>query len=120
MNNIFYATLIAIILVASCKRNCTKEEYIESLLVKKEQYDSLYRDYSSLYIKYDSLELSSRNVNDSLSYLCKEQKVTIDSLSEKLFIAEYKLERIREYNRIAAQGNNITFLRGWINRVLND
>lgn len=43
-----------------------------------------------------------------------------DSLSPDLFVANYKLARIKEYNRIAGQGNNIKFLRGWINRVLND
>lgn len=43
-----------------------------------------------------------------------------DSLGEDLFIANYKLARIKKYNEIAAKGNNIKFLRGWINRVLND
>ena len=40
--------------------------------------------------------------------------------SAELFVAKYKLERIRHYNEIAAKGNNIKFLRGWINRVLNE
>lgn len=43
-----------------------------------------------------------------------------DSIGEDLFIARYKLGRIKYYNNIAAKGNNIKFLRGWINRVLND
>lgn len=43
-----------------------------------------------------------------------------DSLGENLFIAKYKLARIKYYNDIAAKGNNIKYLRGWINRVLND
>lgn len=43
-----------------------------------------------------------------------------DSVGEDLFIAKYKLGRIKYYNDIAAKGNNIKFLRGWINRVLND
>lgn len=42
------------------------------------------------------------------------------TISEELFVAKYKLERIRYYNDIAAKGNNIKFLRGWINRVLNE
>lgn len=42
------------------------------------------------------------------------------AISAELFVAKYKLERIRHYNDIAAKGNNIKFLRGWINRVLND
>ena len=44
----------------------------------------------------------------------------VDSLQEELFVAKYKLERIRYYNNIAKNGNNIKYLRGWINRVLND
>lgn len=43
-----------------------------------------------------------------------------DSIGEDLFVARYKLGRIKYYNDIAAKGNNIKFLRGWINRVLND
>ena len=42
------------------------------------------------------------------------------TISAELFVAKYKLERIRYYNNIAAKGNNIKYLRGWINRVLND
>lgn len=43
----------------------------------------------------------------------------LDSVNEELQINKIKIERIREYNRIATQGNNIKFLRGWINRVIN-
>ena len=43
----------------------------------------------------------------------------IDSLKEELFVVKYKLERIKYYNDIAKNGNNIKFLRGWINRVLD-
>ena len=54
-----------------------------------------------------------RRTKDSLSY-------TKDSLGEDLFVAKYKLGRIKYYNDIAAKGNNIKYLRGWINRVLNE
>ena len=52
--------------------------------------------------------------NDSINSLIQE----LDSVNEELQINKIKIERIREYNRIAAQGNNIKFLRGWINRVI--
>lgn len=42
------------------------------------------------------------------------------TINGELFVAKYKLERIRYYNNIAAKGNNIKYLRGWINRVLNE
>ena len=68
------------------------------------------------------------NVTDSTLVLqnytlCHE----IDSLQNQLIkvedelnIAIFKLERIRNYNEIAKNGNNIKYLRGWINRVLDE
>jgi len=47
-------------------------------------------------------------------------KMIRDSLGEDLFIANYKLAKIKRYNEIAAKGNNIRFLRGWINRTLSE
>lgn len=54
-----------------------------------------------------------KRTQDSLAYVK-------DSLGEDLFVARYKLGRIKYYNKIAAKGNNIKYLRGWINRVLNE
>lgn len=64
-------------------------------------------------IKIINLERELQITKDSLNYLK-------DSLGEDLFVAKYKLGRIKYYNNIAAKGNNIKYLRGWINRVLND
>lgn len=47
-------------------------------------------------------------------------KMIRDSLGEDLFIANYKLAKIKRYNELAAKGNNIRFLRGWINRTLSE
>lgn len=79
-------------------------------------------------IKYIPLRGSS---TDSITIvnLTEELRRTQDSLnaykadtaiSAELFVAKYKLERIRHYNEIAAKGNNIKYLRGWLNRVLNE
>ena len=43
-----------------------------------------------------------------------------DSIGDDLFIARFKLARIKQYNEIAGKGNNIKYLRGWINRVLEE
>lgn len=43
---------------------------------------------------------------------------TNDSLKVELFIANYKLARIKEYTELAEHGSNYRYLRGWINRVL--
>lgn len=42
------------------------------------------------------------------------------NLKDDLLAAKYKIERVRYYNDIAKNGNNIKFLRGWINRALKD
>lgn len=56
---------------------------------------------------------NTKHIIDSLTCRC-------DSLTGELQVAKYKLERIRYYNDIAKKGNNIVFLRGWLNRVLNE
>lgn len=56
---------------------------------------------------------NTKHIIDSLTCRC-------DSLTGELQVAKYKLERIRYYNDIAKKGNNIIFLRGWLNRVLNE
>lgn len=79
-------------------------------------------------IKYIPLRGSS---TDSITIvnLTEQLRRTQDSLnaykadttiSAELFVAKYKLERIRYYNEIAAKDNNIKYLRGWLNRVLNE
>lgn len=64
----------------------------------------------------------STNVDSFIYYreMYRRSNDSIDSLNIDLFIAKYKLERIRYYNDIAAKGNNIKYIRGWINRVLNE
>lgn len=64
---------------------------------------------------------------DSLIYYREQLKRTQDSLNavkdttaEDLFVARYKLGRIKYYVDIAKNGNNLKFLRGWCLRVLND
>lgn len=59
------------------------------------------------------LEYELSLYKDSLNYIR-------DSLGQDLFIANYKLAKIKKYNRLAGDGNNIKFLRGWINRTLNE
>ena len=90
------------ILLTSCVP--TKREVIV-------QKDTVYVNVtdSSLVTQLDSL----CNKIDSLK---KENEFLFDELS----VAIFKLERIRDYNEVAKKGNNIKFLRGWINRVLNE
>lgn len=59
-------------------------------------------------------------ISDSLVQRNKDLEEINSKLYEELSIATLKLERIKEYNNIASKDNNIKYLRGWINRVLNE
>lgn len=118
------AIMIAIVVILGIIFGNIKHKDNIEKPVESEMIDSIVNDlvidynwkldslYSDIIILTDSIELLQNENNRLLNI--------IDSINEELFIDEYKLERIKEYNRIAAQGNNITFLRGWINRVLNE
>ena len=66
----------------------------------------------TIVITNDIIVIDNRRI-DSLNTI-------IDSLNAELFVANYKIERIKYYNDIAKKESNLKFLRGWINRVLND
>lgn len=59
-------------------------------------------------------------INDSLKNALFIKDDTIKYYKQKYIVNEYKLKRIKQYNSIAAKGNNIKYLRGWINRTLNN
>lgn len=70
------------------------------------------------YIPIDTTENVISKVNNT-KYIIDSLQQANDSLTGKLQVTNYKLERIRYYNDVAKRGNNIKFLRGWINRVLD-
>lgn len=105
MRNIIFAVL-AVLAVSACVQSPVEGEIIY-VPVKDTISDN------SNIIRIVNLERELQITKDSLNYLR-------DSLGEDLFVAKYKLGRIKYYNNIAAKGNNIKYLRGWINRVLND
>ena len=99
--------------VAICsKTKITSKKLIECYKDSIEVKDDCIFKLNEDIIKYN---IEVENYKDSINFLINE----LDSINEELQINKIKIERIREYNRIAAQGNNIKFLRGWINRVIN-
>ena len=89
---------------------------LKNIIENKECYIyKLNEDIINYNIEIENYKDTMINYKDSIDSLIKE----FDSINEELQINKIKIERIREYNRIAAQGNNIKFLRGWINRVIN-
>ena len=93
-------------IIDSLKNEINYKDSIYNNAVSKCKYDSIYDLYKTYNYLYDKELLESEEL--------------IDSLNTEITVLNIKLERIKEYNRIAGQGNNIIFLRGWINRVLND
>lgn len=70
-----------------------------------------------------NVNIENENLKDSITYykcMYDECVLLCDSLCEEIAVRDIKLARIAEYNRIAGQNNNIKYLRGWINRVLNN
>lgn len=63
---------------------------------------------------------SSLTQIDSLYYVIDSLENINYKYEDELNIALFKLERVRYYNDIAKNGNNIKYLRGWINRTLNE
>lgn len=86
--------------------------YETTIVYKDSIYNSTVDSLNNEIIQDEELIQYYKNQVDSYEIL-------VDSLYEDIDVYKIKLDRIKEYNRIAGQDNNITFLRGWINRVLN-
>lgn len=102
---IFILVMLAICLPSSCTRNITPVPEICYVPIT---------DSTAINELVLTKELL-RRTQDSLNAYKSDTTISAD-----YFVTKYKLERIRYYNNIAGKGNNIKFLRGWINRVLNE
>ena len=103
--------------ILSIHNNNFKHElkyYKDSVTIQEENIFRLTTDIVMCNIEVENYKDSVNLYKDSINSLINE----FDSINEELQINKIKIERIREYNRIAAQGNNIKFLRCWINRVI--
>lgn len=67
-----------------------------------------------------SSELKIVELQEQIDFVKDSLTSINDSLNKELFIANYKLARVKRYNDIAAKGNNIKYLRGWIRRALEE
>lgn len=107
--------ILIFIIVILISISCNKKQKDN---INTDNVDTVYVDLGisgDIYIyTIDSLY----SINDSLIQENKKLVYINDSINEQLFVALYKLDRVEYYNKIAANGNNIKFLRGWINRVL--
>lgn len=102
--------VIAIFVITACNNSPVEKEFIY-VHVPVHVKDTIAEKANIMRITI--LEHELKLTRDSLN-------IIKDSLNEDLFVANYKLARIKRYNEIAAKGNNIKYLRGWINRVLKN
>lgn len=124
MKKSHYAILLYFIaiIIYSCTSN-----KVNAPQVIKEKDTTEINNYQK---RIDSLEIIISNnselinsvmiINDSLKYKLFTKDDTINYYKEQYVVDKIKLQRIKYYNNIAAKGNNIKYLRGWINRVLNE
>lgn len=115
--NSFIGFIIALLLfyIVSLFTGCTSSKPIDKQIIYVTDTTSIKKLHENIKttekIRRSNIELYAKN--DSLQNL-------VDSLNTEVIYNKLKLERVRYYNDIARKGNNIKFLRGWINRVLND
>lgn len=107
MLNTFYTIILTAIVLTSVAVGCIRFNK-DKVITKR---DTIYVNVT---------DSSLIEINDSLCFKIDSLEQINAEYENELYIAMFKLERIREYNEIAKKGNNIKFLRGWINRVLNE
>ena len=102
MRNIIFAVL-AVLAVSACVQSPVEREII---YVKDTISDN------SNVIRIVNLERELQLTRDSLNSVR-------DSIGEDLFVARYKLSRIKYYtNLVDKKPSQMKFYKGWINRVL--
>ena len=107
-----FIIFLGIVIYRNCYKNEIIKEYEITIAYKDSIYNSTVDSLNNEIIQDEELIQYYKNQVDSYEIL-------VDSLYEDIDVYKIKLDRIKEYDRIAGQGNNIVFLRGWINRVLN-
>lgn len=95
---------LLIVLVFACVKHPVEGNHTHNTT------DTIYINLSDL--EKDSIIQQHKVIVDSLQELN-------DSLNAKLFVANYKLERVSYYcNVVDKKQTNIKYLKGWIRRVL--
>lgn len=103
---IIYGMFITCVIIGEYKRN----ERI------KYEFENRINDTIYVHVK-DSTSIAQI---DSLYSIIDSLETINYKYEDELNLALFKLERIKDYNEIAKKGNNIKYLRGWINRVLEE
>lgn len=114
--------LIVLLCIASCKPKVSGSTEPDAIL--RHQFDSVSTELnvakdSIIYLR-NRLELAESQRDTAFANLNSCDSTNV-ALNQELFVANYKLGRIKEYCNIVKRDNTqLKFLRGWINRVLED
>lgn len=117
-----FLLLFVVLCAISCKPKVNVITEPDAIL--RHQFDSVSTELnvakdSIIYLK-NRLELAESQ-RDTASANLNSCDSTNIALRQELFVANYKLGRIKEYCNIVKKDNTqLKFLRGWINRVLED
>jgi hypothetical protein len=110
--------LLALCFVAGCKPSA---QVCHNDTVYVTKTDTLYLPSQA---KYDTLYIPGKGTTDTVYVpidggdIRKNQ--LLDSLSKQVFVARYKLERVKYYLKIAQRNPSQTkFLKSWISRAVN-
>ena len=111
MKNIIY--IILVFALVSCKSVQTKTVYeIQTKTDTLTLCDTI-NIIDTFYVEYKTTDTFFIQKTDTLKL------GNCDSLKEKLFVSDYKLQRVRYYLNIAIKSPSQTkFLKGWIRRVI--
>lgn len=115
--------LILLLGIISCKSKITNSQVnCDAILLHK--YDSINTELNVAKDSIIHLNKLLKTKDESYENYLKSLKQCDSSnaiLRAELFVANYKLGRIKEYCELVKKDNTqIKFLRGWINRVLED
>lgn len=107
--------------IVSCKtktKNVDQSYYYEQVINNLSAELEVANDsIASLNIKLEFKDSLYNTVVNNLN-ACDSSNINLRS---ELFVANYKLGRIKEYCNIVKRDNTqLKFLRGWVNRVLED
>lgn len=117
-----FLLLFVVLCAVSCKPKVNVITEPDAIL--RHQFDSVSTELnvakdSIVYLK-NRLELAESQ-RDTASANLNSCDSTNIALRQELFVANYKLGRIKEYCNIVKKDNTqLKFLRGWINRVLEN
>lgn len=112
-------SLIGIIVSCKCKTNTIDQSYYYEQIINN--ITSELEVANDSIIVLNNILTAKDSIHSETVSVLNSCDVANDSLRSELFVANYKLGRIKEYCDIVKRDNTqLKFLRGWINRVLED